>query len=98
MINIEIFFWVSTYHFSFCRLGSRGGKGGGGETAAAALQGRRRLRATATTLRHVATARARATEVGFPPDFFPSMNRFLRFPSNLQNGCMKIVLGFFAIY
>ena len=50
------------------------------------------------TLRQVATATAATTEVGFPPNFFPSTNRFLRFPSNLQNGCMKIVLGFFAIY
>ena len=44
-----------------------------------------------------ATARATATEVGFPPDFFPSWNRFLRFSSNLQNGCMKIVFGFFFV-
>ena len=34
------------------------------------------------------------TEVGFPPDFFPSSNRFLRFPSDLQNCCMKIVSVF----
>ena len=25
------------------------------------------------------------TEVGSPPDFFPSSNRYLRFPSDLQN-------------
>ena len=35
------------------------------------------------------------TEVGFPPDFFPSSNRFLRFPSDLQNCCMEIVSVFF---
>ena len=75
---------VNKYHSSFCRRG-----GGGGETAAAALRRQWRLRAT---------TRVRATEVGFPPDFFPSTNRFLRFPSNLQNGCMKIVLGFFFCY
>ena len=34
------------------------------------------------------------TEVGSPPDFFPSSNHYLRFPSNLQNCCMKIVWVF----
>ena len=38
------------------------------------------------------------TEVGSPPDFFPSSNRYLRFPSDLQNCCMEIVWVFFAIY
>ena len=36
------------------------------------------------------------TEVGSPPDFFPSSNRYLRFPSDLQNCCMKIVWVFFC--
>ena len=52
------------------------------------------LRSDAATTR----ARATATEVDFPPDFSPSWNRFLRFSSNLQNGCMKIVLGFFLLF
>ena len=71
------------------------------QAAAAALRRRRRWQGRgATTLRHVATATTTGTttEVGFPPDFFPSTNRFLRFPSNLQNGCMKIVLGFFLLF
>ena len=34
------------------------------------------------------------TEFGFPPDFFPSSNRFLRFPSDLQSCCMEIVSVF----
>ena len=38
------------------------------------------------TLRHIAMA----TEVGFPP-LFRSSNRFLRFPSDLQNLDMEIV-------
>ena len=42
--------------------------------------------------RRTATA---TTEVGFPPDFFPSSNRFLRFPSYLQNCCIEIVFVFF---
>ena len=40
-----------------------------------------RLRATTTT------------EVG-SPDFFPASNRYLRFPSDLQNFCMKVVWMF----
>ena len=43
-----------------------------------------RLRATATT------------EVG-SPDFFPASNRYLRFPSDLQNFLYENRLDFFAI-
>ena len=38
------------------------------------------------------------TEVGSAPDFFPSSNRYLQFPSDMQNCCMEIVWVFFAIY
>ena len=38
------------------------------------------------------------TKVGSSPDFFPSSNRCLRFPSDLQHCCMEIVWVFFAIY
>ena len=38
------------------------------------------------------------TTVGSPPAFFPSSNRYLRFPSNLQNCCMEIVWVFFFFF
>ena len=43
------------------------------------------------------TATVTTTEVGFPLDFFRSSNRFLRFPSDLQNCCMEIVSVFFYL-
>ena len=72
-MNIKIFFWVNKYHSSYCRRVGGGGGGGGGGVVRLTRGRSFEWRSS----RYFGVARATTTEVGFPPDFFPSTNRFL---------------------